>query len=1108
MKREASGTAALFMAMYLVFQNGQGRPVASQSGTRNTNHSAAVVEAKKENAENKKDEAKAFQLMGPWLATRSFFGLPSPDNKQYANGLLSLDEKGPVQNPDAIRELLGMDGTRTIRAVVATVADPAHTRLQLFFDQQIQALQRAAAAQDWEFAGQWLPPTFNYEHAAGDLKSRLEARLLLEQQEAQPGILIFRRPPVVDSFPKETLFIFLVPEAPTSGVSAMPFHVAMKLAAAASRKDSKIGLLAPSFSGSFESLSRLVMPWKSVLHEQVFGGSVSSTKYAEAFRNDTDLDFSSGIASSDQFEKALLDTLKDYGTSCNAVAILTEDETAFGHTAGTNAASTQGVGYCDPTQFPVFRFPRDIAHLRNTYQETLASTGNKNTQSAPSIDFTLKDPSHGEDGVPVFSSTHTPIEQSAVLTSITSEFRRRGTRLVYIVSTNILDTVFLARLIHSESPNTRILVGDPDLLFLPAGVRDSLVGTLFLSTYPMFLQGEEWLSRNPSLFSSETAQGLFNVTQLLLLEMGHGAKDNEPQLASYRPLNLLRDARNKPLDPYQRPGVWLLMLTRSGLAPIDWFPFEGTLTWMQSVAGTTEPSPIIDSTAKPSMSWRSAAYTMLLLGILTMSLLAVAYKLNIQSPNTLWQLNLRTMQRGQFLALTGGALSVSALDWVLGLPALYVPQWQWLAILLVWMAGASLCFAIYCGKIAYISTKYHAANVCQDNDKLSLGNLLLYMVPTAFFYQYLVFAWWLACYHPWKPIRASLFRIRSLDLFTNASASLPFVGLCTVYIIFFLWLLWRYSRHYNPHPVIWFPKGSGTRFREMTEGYYYAEAFLSAPLLHVNLKSHVWRFVAALLPACLFAGVLWGSLSAFEIRAYNFALGWAVAILVLLLAVTCYDLCLFWIGLKRFLSGLETPAMQDAVDRVTKHWHKRSVLTLGAGSPQRDARLQMEERLDDIPISDPDCSFEIRVSSRMLECLNRPDYARDEDFCALQFCRFLIHAVGQAQRMTWVVSLCFVMLALTLNSYSPRGPVLIGQVIVVCFVIVSSIVVWVLSGMERDVTLSRMTRSDAGALGWEFWLRLGGLGVLPFVSVLAGLFPGISGFLSSFVAPNLDSVLR
>ena len=114
-----------------------------------------------------------------------------------------------------------------------------------------------------------------------------------------PGILIFRRfsketPHAADGYPiREALLVFVVPEMPTNGVNGPAFFAALRMAGALSRK--KIGYLAPSFSGSFESLSALINSWNSVasgnkITGTLYSGTATSALTSERFKERTSLD--------------------------------------------------------------------------------------------------------------------------------------------------------------------------------------------------------------------------------------------------------------------------------------------------------------------------------------------------------------------------------------------------------------------------------------------------------------------------------------------------------------------------------------------------------------------------------------------------------------------------------------------------------------------------------------------------------------------------------------------------------------------------------------------------------------------------------------------------
>src|SRR5262249_45713498 len=156
-------------------------------------------------------------------------------------------------------------------------------------------------------------------------------------------------------------------------------------------------------------------------------------------------------------------------------------------------------------------------------------------------------------------------------------------------------------LVRSESPDTRILIGDADILFLPAASQDSLVGTLFLSTYPMFILGQEWLTRDSDgslgengrhlVFPGASLQGVFNVTQVLLAEIGAGAQVQKgDSLYGYRQLT------SSPASA-EHPGLWLLTLTHDGFLPVDWLSVS-TKNWFATLpqprSGSSATTPNTD----------------------------------------------------------------------------------------------------------------------------------------------------------------------------------------------------------------------------------------------------------------------------------------------------------------------------------------------------------------------------------------------------------------------------------------------------------------------------------------------------------------------------------
>jgi hypothetical protein len=74
------------------------------------------------------------------------------------------------------------------------------------------------------------------------------------------------------------------------------------------------------------------------------------------------------------------------------------------------------------------------------------------------------------------------------------------------------------------------------------------------------------------------------------------------------------------------------------------------------------------------------------------------------------------------------------------------------------------------------------------------------------------------------------------------------------------------------------------------------------------------------------------------------------------------------------------------------------------------------------------------------------------------------------------------------------------------FILIVSLVAFVLGQMSRDTTLSHITNTTPGELGWEFWVRIASFVAIPLLSLLSAQFPQIGSFLFSWAQPALNAV--
>ena len=73
------------------------------------------------------------------------------------------------------------------------------------------------------------------------------------------------------------------------------------------------------------------------------------------------------------------------------------------------------------------------------------------------------------------------------------------------------------------------------------------------------------------------------------------------------------------------------------------------------------------------------------------------------------------------------------------------------------------------------------------------------------------------------------------------------------------------------------------------------------------------------------------------------------------------------------------------------------------------------------------------------------------------------------------------------------------------FILIVTLVAVVTSQMHRDPTLSRITNTTPGEMGWNFWFRMASFVALPLLTLLASWFPEIGGFLFFWAQPALNS---
>ncbi|HZS53538.1 MAG TPA: hypothetical protein VFA65_03985 [Bryobacteraceae bacterium] len=521
----------------------------------------------------KNSEVPTAARQGPWRATQQYFH--SEPSKKIVDYGACLDLRSNDCSQDKLLALYGLPpafNTNKVRSLIATVPDPLHTRMAMETDRCLDVIQQAAFRSGYELATQWLPWTAK---AAEEKAESADANSSGLDLEKLPGLIVFR--PHFMPYSKDVdrlLLIFIVGETPTAGINGFQFELARQaIFGLGSERPNDLLIAGPNFSGSFLSLTRLLEETPGTHHFEVRSGDVSNSDYARAMLVDLNskgfaidkvrpghpsITFHSSALPSTSFHEHFLRLVHKLGLRPEETAELVEDETGFSYTAPqlhVHIADGPPVTY---------RYPRDIAQLRNMYNDTaFAESPGAETTRTPAVDFSLKDSQSGEDSFPTFSTGHTPVSQNSELAQIAHYLSRRSIRLVSLSATNVFDTLFLANVLARDCPDTRIVLEGADLLFVQEAARGSLSGLMAISPFPLFPEGVEMTHRNASPELENDVTTFANADQI-------GEFNAVLSLVGTRAANEFHQPfEAAPEDTFS--AAWLLVLSPRGWMPVDLF---------------------------------------------------------------------------------------------------------------------------------------------------------------------------------------------------------------------------------------------------------------------------------------------------------------------------------------------------------------------------------------------------------------------------------------------------------------------------------------------------------------------------------------------------------
>jgi hypothetical protein len=134
------------------------------------------------------------------------------------------------------------------------------------------------------------------------------------------------------------------------------------------------------------------------------------------------------------------------------------------------------------------------------------------------------------------------------------------------------------------------------------------------------------------------------------------------------------------------------------------------------------------------------------------------------------------------------------------------------------------------------------------------------------------------------------------------------------------------------------------------------------------------------------------------------------------------------------------------------------------------------------------------------------DLRAAERFICLAYLDFILSVLIRMRTLVFTIGGMYVLILLSVSSYPFEPRLAIRSLMVLLLFPILAFVGFVYAQMHRDVTLSRITDTNPGELGLDFWVRLLGFAALPLLSLLAAQFPELNSFLFSWLQPALDAM--
>ena len=1115
-----------------------------------------------------------------------------------------------------------MQALPDVHFAIALVPDPVSTHLSLLFDRIVESTQQAVQDNNYSYDASWFP----WETADKQPSDSQTADELQTIQQNQPGVMVFRKALHSSGQPYGGgLVIFLVGEQPTGGIRDEQFENALAwIARLGGLKDNEaLHILGPTFSGSLPSLQRVLErsfgSGKEGRRIYVSSGTVSSMTGLRWFRNWIETNrpgsyFRSAVESDSLMVDRFCQYLANQGYGVNHIALLSEDETAFGR-ATRDPKAKKSEHPCDGA-IDLY-YPRDIASLRSAYeqQSVLSAAKPSSEGNAPSTTLRgdLSEPStSNHDTVRTYAGQLTALAQEAILLDIVNRLSEKQIQFIVLRSTSSLDQIFLGEFLRRSYPEGRVVIDGADLLFNRGTDGKSLGGVMMLTPYPLMTGEQDWTS---SLLNKRTGgyrtfgAGAAEAVYIAARELFRDPElESEVPIHDYAPPAWAVESSDDQAES-QRPATWIGVIGRRRFWPLA--VLNSSTMGDSALKGTLPPSLARGDGLRISQGETSPLHFptvmwafLLACGAWTWCYVYFCGNGSIMgSPRALAYFAPTDRRQHSALVALGSlllamlAVTVATASGIFSLlfganpfrPGTHAPLAA--GVIFLSFAGALIAYVRSCGIPALSASAVPLKNTKPWRGvvaRIALLGLIAYCAVQGSLLLHLTRANRIPVY--W----------RSVNLFSGVSPLLPEVLLLIGAYLWF-WCGLRGLAHFGEdRPLL--PKltdlPESDAHKSRMPMFSWERAGVSTENEALPLTGeYIVRLVAIF---GVTTGVSAIALQGIWVRTLGERAFGSLIFFWICLSVSV----VFADGIQTWRTWNELRQLLVYLDRLPLRRTLRSLKGLAWGSIWKMSGNVFEERYrvisfqveslrhlnntvsDWAPDNERDCARKSTVALKASQCLTRlkdfaewyvnlekskpvanlkhlrafqeelaatagavmtnillpawekektslifgraqadgtageggkvdiaistdalsPQVRAAEEFFVLPYLAFIQNILGRLRTIALGSLWLFIGATLAVSSY-PFDPLnVLGVIFLTVFIGFGGVTVLVYSQMSRDATLSHITNTKPGELGFDFWVKLLGFGLGPLIGLLTTLFPSITDFAFSWLQPSVAAL--